>query len=116
MNSSDKFVNLKRLKLSGHIKDGFNFELLESLSNQLEELVISIPNVEYEKLFDSGNFSALKSLHMRYCNIGRVEKKFIERFPNLEKLRMSYCQIETIEYKAFSNLKALVIFVFNFFY
>ena len=108
----DSFVNLRRLFLCGYIKDGFNFELIKNLSNQLDKLTLLIPKTDYETIFkilNGHNFSNLQNLVIAYCNIRRVEKKFIEQFPSLKILRLIKCNIETIEDDAFSHLKELTI-------
>ena len=108
----DSFVNLRRLSLCDNINDGFNFELLKNLSNQLDKLTLLLPKIDYEtilKILNGHNFSNLQSLVIAYSNIRRVEKKFIERFPSLKILRLIKCNIETIEDEAFSQLKDLIL-------
>ena len=46
---------------------------------------------------------------MRGCNIKRIEKKFIDKFPRLVKCRITNCCIEIVEDYAFSDLKELYI-------
>ena len=89
----------------------FNFELLKNLSIQLDYLAIYIEGSNYEqivKLLDGHDFSNITSLDIRYCDIKRLEKKFIERFTNLEFIRMSACNLEIIEDDVFSNSQKLV--------
>lgn len=102
----DNLVNLRRLTLSGLTYDGFNFELLKNLSNQLDELKIVYFYVE---MLNCHNVSNLSVLNIMDCNIKIIENKFIEKFPNLHTFRMTNCSIETMEDKAFSNLKGLVL-------
>ena len=108
----DTFVNLRSLSLCGYIKDGFNFELIKNLPNQLDELSILIPFIDYEtilKILNGHNYSNLKSLVIAYSNIKRIEKKFMVRFPSLSKFCMVKCNVETIEDDAFSQLKELIV-------
>ena len=108
----DSFVNLRCLSLCGYIKDGFNFELIKNLPNQLDTLVVLIPKIDYEailKILNGHNFSNLQSLALAHCNIKKIEKKFIEQFPSLKKLRLNNCNVETIEDNAFSHLKYLIL-------
>ena len=107
----DNFVNLRNLSLCGTLFDDFNFELFKNLSNQLDELSMFIPNIDYQiitKLLNGHNFSNLISLMIDRCNIKRIEKKFIDQFSSLQILHMTKCNIETIEDNAFSNLKGLI--------
>ena len=61
------------------------------------------------RMLNCHNVSYLSVLNIMDCNIKIIEKKFIDKFPNLHTFRMINCSIETIEDKAFSNLKGLVI-------
>lgn len=108
----DSFVNLTDLLISGHIKDGFNFELFKNLSSQLNYLSIDIDCIDYQtiqKFFKGYNFSNLIVLEIKRSDIKRIEKKFLEQFPILKHIHMSECNIETIEDDAFSNSKELII-------
>ena len=105
--SLDSFVglNLKGISIRGFFCQDFNFELLKNLSRQLEYLSINA-KCNYEqivKLLDGHDFSNITGLDIRNSDIKRLEKKFIERFPNLEIIRMSACNLENIEEDVFSN-------------
>ena len=109
--SLDNLVNLRRLCLHGTICDDFNIELFKNVSSQLEELLIAL-RVEYEvifKLLNGRDFSNIRGLKIKGCNMRRVEKKFIDQFPTLIRCRLVNCSIEIIEYNAFSSLKKLIL-------
>jgi hypothetical protein len=108
--SLDRLVNLKKLSLLGGINESFNFEFFKNLCNQLEEIYITIPNIDdktFVKLFDGHNFSNLQSFVITKYNIKTLKKEFINRFPMLRKLFILDCNIEEIEHDAFSNSKQL---------
>ena len=106
----DSLVNLKLLAIDGNIKDNFNFDLLKNLCDQLKILKIGFVKTDdktFFKLFDGLNFPNLKSFTLRYCNLKRLKKEFINRFPKLSQLFVKSCNLEEIEHDAFSNLKKL---------
>ena len=109
----DNLVNLKSLVLKGTINEDFNFELFKNLCNQLQKLSFSFKNCEYEsidaKLFDGHYFPNLKNLFIFDCNVRKLNKKFIDRFPALLDLSILQCNLETIEDDAFSNIKNQLI-------
>lgn len=106
----DSLVNLKSIMINGSFWDGFNFELFNNLFNQLNELHISINNIDYEgllKLLNGYTFHNLEILEIKQCNIKILEKKFIDQFPNLQIFMMNNCNLEIIENDAFSISKKL---------
>lgn len=108
----DNFVNLKKLLLRGNIRDGFNFELLKNLYNQLDDLSIYIHNIDYKtifKLLNGHTFSNLKCVCLKSSNIKRLEKRFFEHFPNLQIFYMTKCKLEIIDDDEFSNSQGLII-------
>ena len=106
----DNLLNLKKLSLNGTINDSFNFELFNSLCNQLEDISICLRNMKensYVKLFDGYTFPYLQKLTLRRMNITILEKEFFDRLPMLRELEISDCKIEAIESDTFSNLEQL---------
>ena len=104
----DKFINLKKLSLTGNINQSFNLELFRNLSNQLEELSFYCRADEktFLKLFEGCHFSNLKYLYLKECCCMKsLNKNFIDRFPMLKDFRMNSCEIETIQQDAFIDLK-----------
>lgn len=110
----DSFVNLnlKSILLCGNICDGFNLNLFKNISNQLDEVSLFIPEIKYEeiiKMFNGHNFTNLHTLIISRCKVRKIEKKFMDQFPNLRKFCMVDCKVEKIEDNAFSNLKELTV-------
>ena len=106
----DSFANLKLLSLDGTINEEFNLELFKNLCNQILYLKIKLTNIDdktFLKLFNSYSFSNLLSFVIIGCNLKRLKKKYISRFPILTNLFIIDCNLEVIEHKAFSNLKSL---------
>lgn len=108
----NSLLSLKAFFLIGQLCDGFNFELVKSLCNQIIHISIIIDKTDYEfiaKLFNCHKFPHIDSLDIRNCDIRRLEKKFIEKFPRLELFRMSNCNLDTIEDGVFSNLNLIYL-------
>ena len=107
----DDFINLRQLSLAGFIdEEKFNFELFKNLSEQLEDLTISLANIvqqTYFKLFDGYKFPNLLNYTLGRFNMKRVKKEFIYQFPELRRLQISDCNVEVIERDSFSHLKKL---------
>ena len=106
----DYLVNLKLLSLEGDLDAGFNFEIFKNLCNQLEVIKIGLNEIDEKtlvKMFDSHNFSNLKWLYVKGCNIKRLKREFTNYFPNLTRLCIMRCNIETVEPDSFSKLKQL---------
>lgn len=106
----ESLVNLKTLIIIGHMYDSFNIELLRNISNQLHFISIindkTVGKIDYDfiiKLFSGYNFSTLGCLDLRNCNMRRLEKKFMDQFPNLKLTRVSNCNLEMIEDDALSQ-------------
>lgn len=107
----DRLVNLRELSIAGTIDtENFNFELLKNLCKQLEKLKIVLTNLDekgFFKLFDACNFPYLVYFVLRFFNVKRLKKEYINRFPTLKQLYIVECSIETIETDSFSNLEQL---------
>ena len=106
----DSFVNLRALSLYSYIKKDFNFELFKNLCNQLENIRISIYNIDkndFFKLFDGYNFPYLVELTIEFLYMKRLKKKFISRLPKHKQLNINKCGIEIIEHDSFSNIQHL---------
>ena len=106
----DSFVNLRQLSLSGKIKDNFNLKLFKNLCNQLEDIQISLRNINEQKLFklfDGYNFPYLRGFTLMRFSSNRLKKEFISRFQTLRHLNITDCEIELIEHDSFSNLQQL---------
>ena len=118
----DSLVNLRELSIAGTIDtENFNFELLKNLCKQLEKLKIVLANLDeksFFKLFDGSNFPYLVYFVLRFFNVKRLKKEYINRFPMLKQLYIVDCSIEVIENDSFSNLEQLCwlnlySFIFN---
>ena len=98
----DSFVNLRKLSLSGIINESFNSKFFENLCNQLEDIKISIYNIDEKtliKLFDSYNFTYLTDFTIEFLFIKRLKKEFIDRLPKpRNKLNITDGLIEVIEH------------------
>ena len=108
----DNLVNLRKLSLSGYIKENFNFELFKNLCNQLESIKINLGNIDektFFKLFDGYNFQYLVDLTIEFLDNKRLTKEFIDRLPIHRQLNINNCGIEVIEHDSFSNMKQLTL-------
>lgn len=108
----DSLVNIKKLTLEGTLNDNFNFELFENLRIQLQDLCFCVNKNDDEiffKLFDGYHFPNIVKLRFLKmgCNMRRVNKKFLNKFPMLRELIIEGCKLEKIEDDTFSNLKHL---------
>lgn len=104
----DYLFNLKLLSLRGIITQDFNYELFKNICYKLEEVNITLINVDEKKLFDGYNFPNVKTFAIRRSNIKRLNKEsIINRFLFLRQLFILECNLEEIEPDAFSNLKQL---------
>jgi hypothetical protein len=106
----DNLINLKLLSLEGTLNKSFNFEIFKNLSIQLESIMIFLNNIDKKtlvKLLHGHNFSNLLSFSLRKCNIRKLKKKFIDKFPMVTRLCIMDCNVEIIENDTFSNLKQL---------
>lgn len=108
----DSLSNLKSLKLcSIRIDDDFNFDLFNILCNQLEDIMISGPNIDnefFDKLFDGRNFPFLSSLSICETRIVKLEKEMFDGFRMLRDLTICFNkELRIIDHDAFSNLKQL---------
>jgi hypothetical protein len=106
----DHLFNLEVLSLVGTINESFNIDLFKNLCNQLTILKFKLTNIEektFFKLFDDCTFPNLTSIYILKCNLKRLNKEFINRFPILINLFTICCSIEVIENEAFSNAKHL---------
>ena len=110
--SLDNLVNLRVFSLFGRIDEKFNFELFKSLSNRLEDITISLYNIDDEKtlfkLFDGYNFPDLVNLTIKYLYMKRLTKEFINRLPKpRNELNLNESELEAIENDSFSNMQHL---------
>jgi len=107
----DNLVNLRVLSLYRSINENFNLELFKNLCDKLEDLTISLANIDektFFKLFDGYDFPNLVDFTVRNLNIKRLKKEFINRLPKpRNKLNITDCQIKVIESDSFSNLQQL---------
>ena len=106
----DNFVNLRQLSLTGQINEKFNFELFKNLCNQLENIKISFyynKEKNFFKLFDGYNFPYLEDLTIKFLDMERLTKEFINRLPMNKQLNINDCEIEVIEHDSFSNMQQL---------
>lgn len=106
----DSLVNLKKLSLVGNKNWNFNLELFENLCKQLENIKISICNInenDFLKLFDGCNFPYLEDFTIESLYMIRLKKEFIDRLPKTKKLNINKCGIEVIESDLFSNMQQL---------
>ena len=106
----DSLVNLRVLSLSGYINKKFNFQLFKNLCNQLEDIKISLTNIDEQtlfKLFDGYNFPYLVDFCIEFLYMKRLKREFIDRLPIHRKLKISLCKIEVIESDSFSNMQQL---------
>jgi len=106
----DSLVNLKKLSLVGNKNWNFNLKLFENLCKQLENIKISICNIEendFLKLFDGCNFIYLEEFTIESLYMTRLKKEFIDRLPKPKKLNINTCGIEVIESDLFSNMQQL---------
>ena len=76
----DSLVNLRELSIAGYIDEKFNIDLFKNLCNQLEILKIVLANLDeksFFKLFDGCNFPYLLYFSLRYFNVKRLKKEYI---------------------------------------
>ena len=106
----DNLVNLRVLSLSGYIEKNFNLELFKNLCNKLEDITICLSKIDEKtlfKLFDGYNFPYLADFTIKYLNMKRLTKKFIDLLPNPRGLNITDCGIQVIEHDSFSNMQQL---------
>ena len=104
----ENFVNLKKLSLSGHLRENF---ISMNMCNQLEDLSIELRNMNDENLSQllyGKNLPNLSKLFIKNSKITRLEKKLFDGFPMLQSFNLSSnYELKTIDKEAFSNLKNL---------
>lgn len=113
----DNLVNLKKLILTGIIDEKFNFELFKNLCNQLEDIQISLSNINektYRKLFVGYTFPHLVDITLNFLETYVLKKQFINGFPMLKNLSIYDCNISVIDNDSFSNLEQLCFLELSF--
>ena len=106
----DNLVNLRALSLSGIINPNFNFELFKKLCYQLEDIKISLANINEKiiyKLFDGDNFPYLVDLTIDFLYMKKLKKEFLNGCSMLRQLNITNNKIEVIEHDSFSNMQQL---------
>ena len=106
------FENVKKRINVALIKKDSNFDLImNTFCNRIEKFNMCSMNIEsITKLLNEYHFQNLLQLEICFCDIIRIEKKFVDVLPpSIKNLHIFRSNLQIIDHDAFSNLKQLVL-------